>query len=74
MAGSEEVRMPLRRRPPVVMFIIPLFIGLTGFYRVAQSPHFESYRTLDVAQLMVSGAGLGVALVILMFTLLRPRF
>jgi hypothetical protein len=63
-----------RIRPPIALVIFPLMIGLIGYYRVAQGPHFESYRTLDVAQLMVSGAGLGVALVILMFTLLRPRF
>ena len=37
-----------RKRPPVVVFIIPLFIGLLGFYRVTQSPQFESYRTQDI--------------------------
>ena len=65
--------MPNRKRPPVVVFIIPLFIGLLGFYRVAQSPQFESYRTVDVAQLVVSGAGLGAALTGFIFILLRPR-
>jgi len=65
--------MPNRKRPPVVVLIIPLFIGLLGFYRVTQSPQFESYRTLDVIQLLVSGAGFGVALTFLMITLLRPR-
>lgn len=62
------------RRAPVVLFILPLMIGWIGLYRVVQGPYFESYRTIDVAQLLVSGAGLGVALVVLMFTLLRPRF
>jgi hypothetical protein len=55
------------------MWIIALFFGLLGFYRVAQSPHFESYRTMDVVQLLVSGAGFGVALVGLVLWLVRPR-
>lgn len=58
----------------MMLFFFPLMIGLIGLFRVVQGPHFASYRTIDVAQLLVSGAGLGVALVILMFTLLRPRF
>ena len=37
-----------RKRPPVVVFMIPLYFGLLGFYRVTQSPQFESYRTMDV--------------------------
>jgi hypothetical protein len=73
MPVSEEVRMPRRRRPPVVVFIIPLFIGLLGLYRVMESPHFESYRTVDVVQLLASGAGFGVALTGSMFILLRPN-
>jgi hypothetical protein len=62
-----------RRRPPVVVWIIPLFIGLLGLYRVIQSPHFESYRTVDVIQLLASGACFGVALAGVMVMLLRPR-
>ena len=45
-----------RQRPPLVVWIIPLLVGLLGFYRVTQSPQFESYRTVDVVQLLVSGA------------------
>jgi hypothetical protein len=55
------------------MWIIALFFGLLGFYRVTQSPHFESYRTIDVVQLLVSGAGFGVALTVLIFWLVVPR-
>lgn len=73
MPVSEGVRMPNRKRPPVVVFIIPLLIGLLGFYRVTQSPQFESYRTVDVVQLLGSGACFGAALTGLMFILLRPR-
>ena len=65
--------MPNRKRPPVVVLIIPLFIGLLGFYRVTQSPQFESYRTVDVAQLVGSGASFGAALTGLIVMLFRPR-
>jgi hypothetical protein len=73
MPVSEEHRMSNRRRPPIVVFIMPLVIGLIGLSRVTQSAKFESYRTLDVIQLVVSGACFGAALVGLMFTLVRPR-
>jgi hypothetical protein len=62
-----------RKRPSVVVFIIPLLIGLLGFYRVSQSPQFEAYRNVDVVQLLGSGAGFGAALTGLMVMLLRPR-
>ena len=73
MSVSGGGRTSNRKRPPVVLFIIPLMIGLSGLYRVTQSASFESYRTVDVVQLLVSGAGFGAALVGVMFTLLRPR-
>jgi hypothetical protein len=62
-----------RKRPPFVVFIIPLFIGLLGFFRVTQSRQFELYRTVDVIQLVVSGACFGAALTGFIFILLRPR-
>ena len=62
-----------RKRPPVVVFIIPLVIGLIGFSRVTQSPQFESYRNLDVVQLVASGACFGAALTGLIVMLFRPR-
>jgi hypothetical protein len=74
MSVSEEDRTHKRKRPPVVMFIIfALIIGLTGFFRVAGKPRFESYYTLDVAQLVLSGACFGAAIAISIFTILRPR-
>jgi hypothetical protein len=73
MPVSEEHRMSNRRRPPIVVFIMPLVIGLIGLSRVTQSAKFESYRTLDVIQLVVSGACFGAALTGLTFTLVRPR-
>jgi hypothetical protein len=63
MSKAEMAKASDRKWPPLALCVIPLFIGLTGFYRVAQSPQFESYRTMHVVQLLVSGAGIGVALV-----------
>ena len=61
------------KRLPVVVFIIPLLIGMFGLKRVTESPQFESFRTQDVVQLVVSGACFGAALTGLMVLLLRPR-
>ena len=74
MSVSEATRASSRRHPPVAVLILALFFGLLGFYRVMQSPQFASYRTLDVIQLVVSGAGFGVALFGFMVWLLRPRW
>jgi len=43
------------KRPPTVVWIIPLLIGFVGFYRVTQSPIFEIYRAVDIVQLLGSG-------------------
>ena len=73
MSVSEGDRVSNRKRLPVVVWIMPLLIGLLGFNRVMQSPQFESYRTVDVIQLVASGAGFGVALTGLLVMRLRPR-
>ena len=39
--------------------------GLIGFYRVAQSPRFDQFRTLDIVQLLATGLCFGVALSLL---------
>jgi hypothetical protein len=62
-----------RKRPPVVIFILPLFVGLIGLFNVTRSPQFESYRTLHVVQLLASGACFGAAIAGLIVWLLRPR-
>jgi len=58
-----------RKRGPVVVWTIPLIVGLAGFYRVVQSPNFAAYRTVDVVQLLGSGACVGAALVGVVFML-----
>ena len=73
MPASKSDRKSNRKWPPDWAWIIPLLIGLLELSRVMQSPQFESYRTLHVIQLVVSGAGFGVALTFLMISLLRPH-
>jgi hypothetical protein len=70
---SERGNMGGRKRRPVAVFIIPLLVALLGFYRVTESPQFESYRTVDVVRLVASGACFGAALTGLIVMLLRPR-
>jgi hypothetical protein len=73
MPVLDEDRMFKRKRPLAGAFILPLVIGLLMLFSVTQSPQFESYRNMDVAKLLVSGAGFGAALVFLMITICRPR-
>jgi len=73
MSTSEKGGTTGQKRIPKSAFIFILFIALLGFFRVTQNPRFKSYRTIDVIQLVVSGAGFGVALTGLIFALQRPR-
>jgi hypothetical protein len=52
-----------RKRPPLVIWLIPLVIGLLGLSRVTQGPNFGMYRTVDVVQLLGSGACFGAVMV-----------
>ena len=61
------------RRPPIVIWILPLLIGVAGFYRVTQSPSFEMYRTVDIVQLLGSGVCFGAAMVGIIFMLRGTR-
>ena len=62
-----------RKRPPIVVWMIPLFIGLAGFYRVTQSPNFALYRAVDIVQLTGSGVCFGATMVGAIFMLRRSR-
>ena len=73
MTITEGDKVAGRKRPPMVVFMIPLFIGLLGFYRVTQSPQFASYRTVDVIQLVGFGGCIGAALTGWIALLARPR-
>jgi hypothetical protein len=62
-----------RKRPPIVIWILPLLIGFVGFYRVMQSPSFEMYRAVDIVQLLGSGVCFGAAMVGVIFMLRGAR-
>ena len=62
-----------RKRPSIVGWIIPLMVGLIGFYRVTQSPSFQIYRAVDIVQLLGCGVCLGAAMVGIIFMLRRAR-
>jgi len=62
-----------RKRPPIVVWIVPLLIGLAGFYRVTQSPMFELYRAVDIVQLLGSGMCFGATMVGVIFMLRGVR-
>jgi drug/metabolite transporter (DMT)-like permease len=62
-----------RKRPPIVVFIILLMVALVGFYGVTQRPSFELYRTVDIVQLLGSGACFGAAMVGVIVSVLRRR-
>ena len=72
---KREQRQRRMRRVSVVMAIFAACTGLMAFSRVASNPRFETIHTLDVIGLMTAGAGLAVALVLLMqfFFLPSPR-
>jgi hypothetical protein len=52
---------------------VPIFIGSIGFVNLMHQPRFETYRTVDVVQLLGTGACHGVALVALVLLLRGPR-
>jgi hypothetical protein len=62
-----------RKRPPVAVLIILLLTAFAGFYRVTQSPSFGTYRTVDVVQLVGSGACFGAVMVAAIVRFLRFR-
>jgi hypothetical protein len=55
---------------------VPLFIGFLGFASLnnaASSPRFASIRTVDMVQLLASGACFGAAITALLLLRRRPR-
>ena len=61
------------KRRPIILLVLPLIIGIGGFNRVTQSPNYELYRTVDVIQLLGSGACFGAALVGVITSIIRRR-
>lgn len=42
--------------------IVPILIGSIGLLTLSHNPRFEAYRSVDVLQLLGSGACFGIAL------------
>ncbi len=61
------------KRPPILVWIIPVLIGAIGFHRATQSPVFEMYRAVDIVQLLGSGVCFGAAMVGTIFMLRGTR-
>ena len=61
------------KRPPIIVWFAVIIIGAVGFFRVTQSPSFGTYRAVDIAQLLASGACLGAAMVGIIFMLRAMR-
>ena len=61
------------RRRLIPMFFIPVFIGLVNFNSVAKKPRFETFQTIDVVQLIVTGMCFGAALGLLVIFFRGPR-
>ena len=53
--------------------LMPIIIGSVGLVDLMHQPRFETYRTVDVVQLLGTGACYGVALVALLAFLRGPR-
>lgn len=72
---EREKRQRRMRRVSVAMAPFAASMGLIAFSSVASNPRFETIHTLDVIRLMTAGAGLAVALVLLIqfFNLPGPR-
>ena len=42
---------------------VPAFVGLTGLFALIARPRFQTFHTVDVVQLLVTGMCFGVTLV-----------
>ncbi len=67
--NADKVSLEQGRRRKGRLFggMMAAFFGLIAFFSVANSPRFETFHTLDVIRLMTAGAGLGVALVLVIW-------
>jgi hypothetical protein len=62
-----------RRNVLASAVFIPIIIGSVGLMNLMHQPRFETYRTVDVVQLLGTGLCYGVALVALIVLLRGPR-
>ena len=52
----------LKRKSLAVAVLVPMIVGSIGLMNLMQRPGFDSFRTVDVIQLLASGMCFGVAL------------
>jgi predicted RND superfamily exporter protein len=60
-----------RRILPAI--VLPVIIGLVGFFSLTQRPRFQTFHTVDVLQLLATGMCFGIALAVLIATLRGKR-
>lgn len=61
------------RKPLGSVIFILIIIGSIGLMNLMHQPRFETYRTVDVVQLLGSGMCYGVALVAIIMLIRGPR-
>jgi hypothetical protein len=52
----------MKSRGQVAPGVVLVTVGLIGLYNVTSKPRFETFHTVDVLQLIVTGMCFGVAL------------
>lgn len=62
-----------RNKRIVPAIIMPVIIGMVGLFALMRQPRFETFHTVDVLQLLASGACFGVALAALVYLLRGTR-
>ena len=60
-----------RKGPAAMMWLVCVIVGIAGLNRVMSSPAYAVYRGVDVVQLLGSGACFGVAMMGVIFTLVK---
>lgn len=70
---TPEQRQRRMRRVQVAMAVFAMCMGLFAFSSVAGNPRFETYHRLDVARLIIAGAGFGAGLVVLLIQFFKPH-
>ena len=65
--------MPNRVRSVSSTVLFPFILGLFGLFNLMGRPRFATFHTVDVLQLVASGACFGVALAALLVILRRSR-
>jgi len=58
----EEFSMSGSYRHVATGIFIPLILAILGFFDLTQRPTFRNFRSVDVFQLVVCGACMGIAL------------